>query len=82
MNKMKTEIINHPTKGLCILISNIDPNAFLINNKIENSIDIEKLGGLTNVEIIASYLQAGRRISAIREILDQTEWDLKKQRNI
>ena len=80
MNKMKTEIINHPTKGLCILISNIDINAILkiIDVFPKNNNDIERLNVFSNIEIIASDLRAGRRISAIKEVRKQTGWDLKK----
>jgi len=69
---MKAEIIQVPTKGLCILISDINPQDFFENN-------INFGGGLfSDLHAITNQIKIGRKIMAIKEIRNQTGWGLKE----
>lgn len=72
---MKTEIVNIPGKGVCILISDIDTKDFLKHGE-----DITKihLNGIYNPRVIAEYIKDNRRISAIKELRGQTNWGLRE----
>lgn len=68
--KMKAEIINYPGKGLCILISDINPYEFLT----------EVVGStvFSDVNTIAELIEADQKIAAIKEVRHQTGWGLKE----
>lgn len=70
---MKSELYHHPTKGLCILISGIDPSDF--NASIPSLV---RGGMFTDIMKIANEIRAGRKIPAIKECRSQTGWGLKE----
>ena len=68
---MKSELYNHPTKGICILISEIHQSDFVGK--------IPSLGhGFTDIAIIADEIRRGRKIGAIKEVRAQSGWGLKE----
>jgi len=69
---MKTEIINVPNKGICILISDLDLSQLSLK-------DIPTVNALfTDVQAIALELRNGRKIGAIKKVREQTGWGLKE----
>ena len=69
---MKAELINYPGKGLCILISDINPYEFLT----------EVVGStvFSDVNIIAELIETDQKIAAIKEVRFQTGWGLKESK--
>ena len=68
---MKAELYKHPSKGICILISEIAQSDFLGK--------IASLGhGFTDIGIIADEIRKGRKIAAIKEVRAQSGWGLKE----
>jgi hypothetical protein len=76
---MKTEIVNIPGKGICILISEIDVKEFLQGVDGAPTLKIYN-SPFTNIQIIAYEIRNGRRIGAIKEVREQTNWDLRKSK--
>jgi hypothetical protein len=74
---MKTEIINVPGKGICILISDIDPKDFIHGIDKVNTLGMCS-GPFTNIHAIAEQIRIGRKIGAIKEIRAQTGWGLRE----
>lgn len=73
---MKSEIINVPNKGICILISDIDASQLSQLN-----IDIPTVNILfTDVLAIANEIKEGRKIGAIKKVREQTGWGLKESK--
>jgi len=74
---MKTEIVNVPGKGVCILISEIDVNDFIQG---VNSIPTLQTNGspFSNVHLIADFIRKGQKIGAIKEVRQQTGWGLRE----
>ena len=69
---MKSEIINVPNKGICILISDIDLSKLSLK-------DIPTVNALfTDVQAIALEIRNGRKIAAIKKVREQTKWGLKE----
>lgn len=61
-------------KGLCIVISDFNPNDFgsgLVNGQVIP---------FTNVNAIAAEIRLGRKIAAIKELRSQTGWGLKESK--
>lgn len=74
---MKTEIVNVPGKGICILISDINVNDFI--HGVKNIKSLSMFGGpFTNIQVIADQIRIGRKIGAIKEVRAQTKWGLKE----
>jgi ribosomal protein L7/L12 len=74
---MKTEIVNVPGKGICILISDIDVNDFIQGVGAVKTLGIgNKI--FTNINVIADCIRVGKKIAAIKEIRAQTGWGLKE----
>lgn len=72
---MKSEIINVPNKGICILISDIDISNFNISGiPIVNVL-------FTDVLAIANEIKEGRKIGAIKKVREQTGWGLKESKD-
>jgi len=81
---MKTELVNIPNKGLCILISDIDIEKFnnaagyegpgygqqYVNNNI-----------FSDINIIADEIRSKRKIGAIKEVRAQTNWGLREAKD-
>lgn len=74
---MKTEIVHIPGRGICILISDVDPKDFINGIKGIPTLDID-LGPFTNIYTIADQIRTGRKIAAIKEIRVQSGWGLKE----
>jgi hypothetical protein len=73
---MKSEIINVPNRGICILISDIDASQLSQLN-----IDIPTVNVLfTDVLVIANEIKEGRKIGAIKKVREQTKWGLKESK--
>lgn len=74
---MKTEIINVPGKGICILISEIDVTDFIKGIK-----DLKTIGlngcPFSNIHSIVHEIRNGKRLLAIKKIRAQTGWGLKE----
>lgn len=71
---MKSEIINVPGKGVCILISEIDLSDF--------GEDIPSFNLLFNdIHGIADEIRNGRKIGAIKKVREQTKWGLKEAKD-
>ena len=71
---MKSELVNVPGKGICILISDIDVNEFIRKTPRGN-------GVFSDVSKITYEILMGRKISAIKEIRAQTGWGLKESKD-
>lgn len=69
---MKAELIEYPGKGICILISDIDPADFWRLGK--------NRGQFFNVNLIADLIRRDMKIPAIKEIRHQTGWGLKESK--
>jgi len=71
---MKTELMNIPGKGICIVISDINPNEFVFGG------DKPFFGGgiFSDIIKITNHLRNGAKISAIKEVREQTGWGLKE----
>ena len=71
---MKTELMNIPGKGICIVISGVSPNDFVFGG------DKPIYGGgvFKDIHIIADCIRNGKKIAAIKEIRTQTGWGLKE----
>lgn len=79
--KMKAELFNHPNKGLCILISELN-NTDLLCHMVGDKVNIpERYTYFSNIHAIADELKAGRFISAIKEVRNQTYWGLKEAKD-
>lgn len=74
---MKTEIMKIPGKGVCIVISDIDPRDFFNQEHITPS----KNGIFTDIYSIANEIKENRKISAIKKIREQTGWTLRKSKD-
>lgn len=72
---MKSEFINIPGKGLCIVISDFKLDE--ISPSQIPSVNIL----FTDVNSIATEIQNGRKISAIKEIRKQTGWGLRESKD-
>lgn len=74
---MKTEIVNVPGRGICILISDIEPKDFI--HGVDNITSLGICGGpFTNIQVIADQIRKGRKIGAIKEVRGQTGWGLRE----
>lgn len=71
---MKTELMTIPGKGICIVISGINPNDFVFGGRYP----FVGAGIFSDVMIIAEEIRRGRKIAAIKEIRSQTGWGLKE----
>lgn len=78
---MKCDIVNVPNKGICILISDIDPKDF-IKGILNNDGSILKFSGgvFTDLYIISQYIIERKKIAAIKEIRSQTGWGLRESK--
>lgn len=76
---MKTEIVNIPGKGVCILISDIEVKDFLKYG--EEFTKIQYINGIYDPHTIAENIKINRRISAIKELRKQTNWNLREAKN-
>lgn len=76
---MKCDIVNVPNRGICILISDIDPKDF-IKGMLDNDGSILKFSGgvFTDLYTIARYITERKKISAIKETRSQTGWGLRE----
>lgn len=71
---MKTELMDIPGKGICIVISDVNPNDFVFGGG-----KVFYGGGVfDNVMIIADEIRAHRKIGAIKEVRNQTGWGLRE----
>ena len=71
---MKSELVNIPNRGICILISDIDIQKFIesnVHNLSNNSI-------FSAPHLIADELKYQRKIGAIKEVRNQTGWGLRE----
>jgi hypothetical protein len=71
---MNCELMHIQGKGLCIVISDFNPNDFgsgLVNGQVIP---------FTNVNAIAAEIRLGRKIAAIKELRSQTGWGLKESK--
>ena len=73
---MRTEIVNVPGRGICILISDIRISDF-DTEKIEK-MNIFGGGPFSNIQVIYDEIVVGRKISAIKEVRAQTGWGLRE----
>ena len=74
---MKTEIVNIPNRGICILISDIDPNDFMLSGGVPTM----NMPPFTDVNKIAHAIRTSKKIQAIKEIRSQTGWGLKEAKD-
>lgn len=65
--------MNIPGRGICIVISDINPNDFVFGEG-----KIVYGGKFSDVMAIANEIRAGRKIAAIKEVRAQTGWGLKE----
>ena len=68
---MKAELYMHPTKGLCILVSELNMSHL---SKAGNSFNPL----ISNPYPIATLIRENRKIEAIKELRGQTKWGLKE----
>lgn len=70
---MNVEFYRHPTRGLCLLISDFNRNDLhnLVGPKITNPL-------IHDPASIASYIKTGEKIRAIKELRQQSGWGLKE----
>ena len=73
---MKTEIVNIPNRGICILISDINPKDLMLSGALP-TIDMP----FTDVHEIAKHIRLGHKIAAIKEVRSQTGWGLKDSKD-
>ena len=74
---MKTEIIKVRGRGMCILISGVNPQVL-----VDGALNIEHMiqnseSPFHNLELIAHEIRNKRKIAAIKEMRKQTGWGLK-----
>lgn len=74
---MKTELMHITGKGMCIVISDINPNDFVF----DQGTAIYNTGIFSNVGIIADCIRDGKKIAAIKEVRAQTGWGLKEAKH-
>lgn len=66
--------MNITGKGICIVISDINPNDFVFSGDKP----IYNGGVFSNVKAIADCLRSGLKIAAIKEVRYQAGWGLKE----
>ena len=71
---MKTELMNISGKGICIVISDINPNDLVLTE----GKPLYSTGVFEDIHIIADCLRSGMKINAIKEVRSQTGWGLKQ----
>lgn len=71
---MKSELMNIPGKGICIIISEINPNDFVYGE----GISFYNGGVFKDIFKIADEIRRGKKIAAIKECREQTGWGLKE----
>lgn len=78
---MKCDIVNVPNKGICILISDIDPKDF-IKGILDNDGSILTFSGgvFSDLYTIAQYISEHKKIAAIKETRSQTGWGLRESK--
>lgn len=76
---MKTELMNIPNKGLCIVISELDAGEIIRGLKGE----VPFFGGgiFNDVYVIADAIRDKKKIQAIKEVRAQTGWGLKEAKH-
>jgi len=76
---MKCDLVNVPNKGICILISDINPKDFIMG-MVKDGKNILNFGGgmFSDLYSIAQYLKDRKKISAIKEVRAQTGWGLRE----
>jgi hypothetical protein len=82
---MKAELYNVLNKGLCIVISEIDPKDFHRTYGIRPTYPHMELrpnsnSVFNNIGKIADAIRIGHKIAAIKEIRGQTGWGLKESK--
>lgn len=69
---MKTELMNIPNKGVCLVISGLD----FVDDKI-NITNLKNISQFSDVKAIAELIARNKKIGAIKEVRFQTGWGLK-----
>lgn len=74
---MKAELIKVTGRGMCILISDLNPQALA-----QGALNVEHIinGPFHDVHIIADQIANRRKIGAIKKIREQTGWGLKESK--
>jgi hypothetical protein len=79
---MKTELMNIEGKGICIVISDINPNDLGgIGVPYYQGIGNIRDGNICDVHAIADEIRKGRKIAAIKELRAQTGWGLREAKH-
>ncbi len=65
-------------KGICIVISDIDPNDFVFGS---DKPIYDDGGVFSDVKTIADCLRSGLKIAAIKEVRAQTGWGLREAKD-
>lgn len=73
---MKTELMNIPNKGICIVISDFSDNALEKLNLLNSNIALASK--FNDIATIADCLRHDQKIAAIKEVRFQTGWGLKE----
>jgi len=68
--------MNIDGKGICIVISDINPSDFASSFGVPQGI-----GNICDVHSIANEIRNGRRIAAIKELRAQTGWGLREAKD-
>jgi len=78
---MKCDLVNVPNKGICILISDINPKDFIMG-MVKDGKNILNFGGgmFSDLYTIAKYIKEKKKISAIKEVRAQTGWGLRESK--
>lgn len=73
---MKCEIVKVKGRGVCILISNINPSCLL--SAIQSHTEPYSTSIFKDVISISELIRTGQKIAAIKEVRTQTGWGLKE----
>jgi hypothetical protein len=75
---MKVELIKVTGRGMCILISDLNPQALA-----QGALNVEHIinGPFNDVHIIAEEIRMSRKIGAIKKIREQTGWGLRESKD-
>jgi len=74
---MRSEIVKVKGRGVCILISDINP-AYLIHSMDKDEPQPYNNGVFTDIIIISDLIRSGKKIAAIKEVRTQTSMGLKE----
>jgi hypothetical protein len=75
---MKSELIKVKGRGMCILISDLNPQALA-----QGALNVNHIvnGPFHDVHIIAEEIRHKRKIGAIKKVREQTGWGLRESKD-